>query len=289
MKRPFLIFIDGIRIFIRAGCLDSSAAISFYAFFSFIPIILISIAFIGFVLGTHAGLFDKVSLVAKESLPYLSDRMLADIKGLTVRWKAMSYIGFLSLFLSAELVFSAVSKAMARIFGLEKRWGILRRKVVNLAVFLLAMVSALISVLITAAGSLLAPLSLEVLGFDVKRHLVDSLAFKYLFPVLLVVFTVTLAFRIFSGHGLNLRYSLAGGVAFVMFWEAAKYVFAWYISNVPHYNRFYGSIGAVMVLLLWIFYSTGIFLFSACLAKAAFERRAAYGHRERGRGAKRAT
>ncbi len=272
MKKALQIFMDGLRIFMRAGCLDRAAAISFYAFFSIIPLMLLTIAFLGFVLGTHAGLFEKISVLARQALPYLSERALADVKGLATSWKAFSWIGLLSLFLSVELVFNSVSRAMEAIFNQGKRWGVVRRKVVNLIVFVVALLSALCSVVITAAYRLLGSFEFQVFGIDVKYYLVDSLAYKYIAPAALVVLTTALVLRIFSGSRLDLRHALAGSVFFVVMWEIAKYVFAWYMSNFPSYNRFYGSLGAVMALLLWIFYSTNIFLFSAALAKAAFDK-----------------
>lgn len=272
MKKAFAIFLDGIKIFIRAGCLDRAAAISFYAFFSIIPLMLLTIAFLGFVLGTHDGLFEKISVIARQALPYLSERVLTDVKGLATRWKAFSWLGLFSLFLSVELVFNSASKAMADIFNQDKKWGVVRRKVVNLVVFVVALLSALCSVLITAAYRLTGSFELQVLGIDIKYYLVDNLAYKYVAPVALVVLTTALVLRIFSGSRLDLRHAIVGSVFFVVFWEIAKQVFAWYVSNFPSYNRFYGSLGAVMALLLWIFYSTNIFLFSAALAKAAFDR-----------------
>ncbi|MBI5468270.1 MAG: YihY/virulence factor BrkB family protein, partial [Deltaproteobacteria bacterium] len=58
---------------------------------------------------------------------------------------------------------------------------------------------------------------------------------------------------------------------FTALWELAKQLFAWYVSNFGAYNKFYGSLETLMLLLLWIFYSSNIFLFSACVAKSAYD------------------
>ena len=42
-------------------------------------------------------------------------------------------------------------------------------------------------------------------------------------------------------------------------WSAISYFFSYYVSNLANYSVLYGSLGAVMILMLW-FYMTGIIL-----------------------------
>ena len=63
--------------------------------------------------------------------------------------------------------------------------------------------------------------------------------------------------------------SFFGSALFTVLWELAKQLFAVYVSNFQSYNKFYGSIGALMIFLMWIFYSASIFLFAASVSMAA--------------------
>ena len=50
-----------------------------------------------------------------------------------------------------------------------------------------------------------------------------------------------------------------GSLAF----NTASLCFVWYVSAFPHYNVVYGSIGAVLALLTWVYLSATIVLFGA--------------------------
>jgi membrane protein len=72
----------------------------------------------------------------------------------------------------------------------------------------------------------------------------------------------------------------AWGAAFVaVAWEATKRGVAWYVSSdLIHYRLVYGSLGAVVALLLWIYLSSWLVLFGAHVSAAiARSRRSAPG------------
>ncbi len=264
---------DSLYLYNRNGCFTSAAAMSFYAFFSLIPIMLLITAALGFIFGTHEGLLDTVIALVRRSLPYLSDRIVGDLRGLAGEWRKFGWISLLVLISSAELVLEATASALARVFDTGRRFGFIRRKIINIGVLFLGIVAALLSVLMTAVSAVLRKFHLSVFGVDLLYYVVQSLAFKIVLPFLIVSVIVAVVYRIFSGPNLNFRYAFYGSVIFAVLWETAKQVFAWYVLNFHSYNKFYASLGTLMILLIWIFYSANIFLFSASLARTAYAER----------------
>ncbi len=287
--RDFLaIWWEGGRVFLRNHCFTRAAAISFYGFFSLIPFMILVTAVIGFVLGSHAGLLDKVINVVREVLPYLSDRIIGDLRWLSGRWRSTGWLGLVFLLWSAEAVLAATSESLSAIFGTEQRWGFVRKKIINLLILCLATVAAFISIVITAASLLLRQVKIPVFGVDLSYYIIQSLTFKYALPFFLVAFMIAIVYRIFSGPNLNFRYAFYGSVVFTLLWEAAKHLFTWYISNFAAYSVFYASLGTLMVLLVWIYYSVNIFLYSASVAKAAYGRMGGAGEKRANRHAAKA-
>ncbi|MBI5344642.1 MAG: YihY/virulence factor BrkB family protein [Deltaproteobacteria bacterium] len=271
MKGLFSIIWSAIRIFRKSGSLDRAAAISFYFLFSLMPIMFFIAAALGVILGGRAGLLEKVAAMAKESFPYLSGRLSGDLKGLSSSWNAFGWVSLIILISSAELVLAALSDALIAIFDVRERFGFFRRKAVHFAVLLTAVAAALASAVVTAGVKIAQKIDVSVFGVDIAYYLIESLTLKYILPFSLVVLSVSAVYRISSGPNLNMRYSFYGSIVFSVLWEAAKNVFAWYIVFFPAYNRFYGSLGAIMVLLAWIFLTANLFLFSAAVARAAYE------------------
>ncbi len=271
MIKTFSTVWKGLKLFINNNCLTSAAAMSFYAFFSLIPLMILITASIGFVFGMHAGLLDRVIEMVRQGLPYLSERFINDLRGLSDKWQSYGWVGLLFLVYSTEMVLGATSEALTAIFGTTERYGFLRRKVLNLFVLLLAIIASLMSLVMTAVSIVFTRHNIEVAGVKLLISLIDSLVFKLVLPFFLMAGMVAVVFKILSGPNMNLRYSFYGSLLFTVLWESAKQLFAWYVSNFGSYNKFYGSLGTLMILLLWIFYSSNIFLFSACIAKSAYD------------------
>ena len=56
---------------------------------------------------------------------------------------------------------------------------------------------------------------------------------------------------------------MAGGLMCATLLEVAKHVFRWIISHNPNYGLIYGSLNTLILMLLWSFYASAIFLFCA--------------------------
>lgn len=59
---------------------------------------------------------------------------------------------------------------------------------------------------------------------------------------------------------------MAGALIFSLLWVAAKLLFVSYSEYATVYARLYGSLLEVVLLLLWVYYSAGLFLFGGIIA-----------------------
>jgi membrane protein len=59
------------------------------------------------------------------------------------------------------------------------------------------------------------------------------------------------------------RWISAGAVAATVLWLIASGLFSFYVSNFGNYNETYGSLGAVVILLMWLFISAYVVLLGA--------------------------
>ena len=270
MAGSLRVFVNAIRIFSRNNCFDRAAVISYYAFLSLMPIMLLLTSALGLLLGARADILDNLIGMARTRLPYLSERMITDIKGLASASTTFGWVSLIVLLFTAEFVLKAMADALIDIFDVHERYGFFRRRVLNALIAFMAVFAALVSIIVTAAAGIVSRINVRVLGIDLAYWLIESLTLKYILPFVIVVLTVTAVFQVFSGPNLRLRYAFYGSLIFAVLWETGKQCFALYIHYFPTYNRFYGSLGTIMLLLIWIYFSASIFLFSASIARAAF-------------------
>jgi len=59
------------------------------------------------------------------------------------------------------------------------------------------------------------------------------------------------------------RAAFAGGILCAALWEGAKRLFAWYVGSVAQVNVIYGSLGTLVVGLIYVHLCASLFLFAA--------------------------
>ena len=263
MKKLYIIIADSIRAFSYDKCVTMAAAISFYALFSLLPLMFLLFSFIGFILGTETWLLERTLEFVKESLPYLSNAIVEDVKGLVANRKVFGWLGVILLIWSAEFVILALRDAMNLIFGKEEKMGFIKARLVVWGTFFIWCVVFLISIGLPVAAEILSRVKIAALGIDISYYLAKSITFKYFLPAVIMVIAVACIFKIMLGKNIKIRHAILGSMIFSVLWEAAKHLFALYLAHFGSFNKMYGSLGAIMIMLLWIFYSAIILLFSA--------------------------
>ncbi len=68
-----------------------------------------------------------------------------------------------------------------------------------------------------------------------------------------VVSTMMLLYKFGPNRPQKWRHIWPGALLATLLWLGATLVFSWYVRNIAHYNLLYGSIGAVIALILWLY------------------------------------
>ncbi len=94
----------------------------------------------------------------------------------------------------------------------------------------------------------------------------------YLLPYLVTVLFFTFVYKVIPTGNVSLMSALIGSAIFSALMEIAKQFFTWYVANYTAYNVIFGSLEAVVILVIWVFYIALIFLFCAELI-SSYQRR----------------
>lgn len=94
---------------------------------------------------------------------------------------------------------------------------------------------------------------------------------RYIVALGAIVFSTALLYYIGPSRRNRLRRVLPGATVATALWWAATTIFGWYVRNIANYNVLYGSIGAVVALLVWMYILSVIALYG-CEFNAERER-----------------
>ena len=259
-----------IHGYVEDEAMTRGAAIAFYAFFSLAPLLVIAIAIAGAVFGEQAA----EGAVAAQLREVMGDVAAEAVQGLvqsaadreTGRIAAYASLGVLVVLASS--VFSEVQAALNAIWRAppHPRGTLVQvalNKALSFALVLLTGVLLLLSLLATTALSILAtwaaglvPQAARLLGWA-------NFALTFLLGTLLFA----AIYKVLPNRRLRWRDVGVGAVATGFLFTVGKALIGWYIG-LTGVATSYGAAGALMAVLLWIYYSAQIFLLGAEFTRA---------------------
>jgi membrane protein len=256
------------RAFSQDGCMNLSAALAFYTILSLIPFLFLTVSAAGFILGSSDDAHRMAISVFDRLYPQASAVIFKEVKAISQRAGVLGWVGILSLIWTASIIFSSLEYAMGEVFRVEKRRNILRSRLLALAMIPAAGALFLFSLFATAFSRIMEAYHFKILGVDLADSDFIQFMVGYIFPYLILSLAFTAIYKIIPNTSIAFRHALAGGASCAFLFEAAKHFFTWYVARSSQYNIIYGSLEAMIILVVWTFYSSSILLFCAEVVSA---------------------
>ncbi len=173
---------------------------------------------------------------------------------------------------SANSGMKAIIDALNVAYDEKERRSFIRLNLVSLVFTLIAIV-----LMILAIGAVVvAPIALADLGLGGVSHALLTIV-RWPALLALVILALAAAYRYAPDrHEPRWQWLSVGSVAAAAAWLVISVLFSWYIANFGHYNVTYGSLGAALGLMMWMWISMIVILIGAQL-NAEIERQAARG------------
>lgn len=259
--------------FFRHNCFNLAAAVAFYSILSLIPFFFIVVSLAGRLVGSSESVMMAIDRLLADAIPFYSHLLMNEVTKIRLGSGFYGLIGLLFILWTGSLIFDSLEYAFNQVFESPRRRPFLKTKLMGLAVFpvggfLLTLVFFL-SALLGMVQSLSVTEYLPFLG-RFKTTAIEvalaSIPHLFLFAVLVMAFRIVPAVTITYGQA-----CLGAGIS-TLGWVVLKQVFGLVIIPNPNYGVVYGSLKAMIILILWIFFAVCLVLFSAELI-AALRRR----------------
>ncbi len=250
-----------IQRYFSDGISQSAAELSYFLLFTFCPLLMFLTA-----------------VLAQVPLPETSVAILSEFLPLDVQEVIIGYMEYIRSMPSLQPMMAGtimtlyfLSRAvrslmctMNAIYRVPRRTGTLRRGILSLmlsAGFLLAIFS---SILLMICGRTIFRLIhtwfplFSIVADSIERASYPMTA-AFLFLFVLVIN------RVVPNIKLRWRDAAPGAALSVAAWLFLSYVFSFYVDNMANYSLLYGSLGAIIALMLWLYLSSIILLLGAIL------------------------
>jgi membrane protein len=167
--------------------------------------------------------------------------------------------GLLGSFWAASAAVGCAMKALNRAYDVKDDRSFIRKKAVGLGITLLFFGLMLSAATLLGTGQFAAREIGEELGWE--TWLVTTFNWASVPAALaLVALAVAILYALGPNTEHQWRWVSPGALLFIAAWALGSFAFAYYVSNFDTYNRTYGSIGAVILLLVWLYWTNFILL-----------------------------
>ena len=257
--------------FVEDNVMKLSASLAYYTVFSMGPLLIVIIYLCSLFFGREAiegTIYGQISsFVGSDTAKQLQDI----IKNASIgdKGKVAAIIGILTLLIGATTVFAEIQDSINSIWGIKPKpkRGWLKLLVNRLLSF---------SIIITLGFLLLVSLGIsyivEALSDRLARAFPDvTVVLFYIFNLVLSLVVIStlfaVIFKVLPDAKIKWRDVIAGAIATALLFMLGKFGISFYIGQ-SDVGSTYGAAGSLVVLLVWVYYSSIILYFGAEFTKA---------------------
>jgi membrane protein len=255
-----------VQEFQRDDALGIAAQLAYYLILALFPFILVLVSLMG-TFGSEE-LASEVLTYFQRVMPQqayaIIETFTANIISGQAEAPGLFTFGILFTIWAASGAFAALINALNRAYDVQETRPFWKVRGIAILMTLGLSVLVLIGVLLLVLGPQIGDTIAQVFGLKDTFELGWNIA-RWPAALFFMVFTVALLYYFAPDVEQPFRWITPGGLIGVLLWVLASVAFNFYVSNFGSYNKTYGSIGAVIVLLLYLYISSLTILFGATL------------------------
>jgi membrane protein len=244
---------------------DVAAALSYYAFLALPAVLLIAVGVFVRTAGpdTIESMLDRLEgVVPAEAIQLLRDSLTRAIENQS-GGLVLIVVGFLLALWTASGAVNALMRGLNRVYDREETRGFVRQRGTALAILVCLLLAFGLAFGVLVLGPVLSDWLGGLLGIE---EVFGWLWWTLQWPVLLLGLFAAFASILYLGPNVDhprWRFLTPGAIVAVVVWLVASGLFALYVSLFGSYNKAWGSLAAVIIMLTWLWLSALALLLGA--------------------------
>jgi membrane protein len=259
---------EGFTAFVDDNALSRGAAIAFYAVTAIAPVLFVTTAIAGLVLGPKAASAAVLYQLRKMMSPQSADLVqnaIIHVRGVHHSIQG-SLIGLVALIITTSGVFTEMEDALNVIWKAPRHesylYQLLRGRVLSLGLVVVLGFLFMVSLVVAAGVGVVG----RFLNYDMANSPLVTGVINPGLSFVLISLLFALIYKVMPNKVLYWRDVILGAMGTALLFLAGQALISVYVSRFLTAN-IYGAAGGVIVLLVWGYYSAQIFLLGAEFTK----------------------
>jgi YihY family inner membrane protein len=237
-----------------------SGAVAYYTLLSIVPLFVVLLVGLSHLVDEQR-LLDTVASNLELAIPGQAAAITEQVESFLAHREVVGIVGLLALVVFSSTAFTVVENAMAVIF--HHRAVTQRRRFVVSALLpyaFMALIGVGLLIITVVSGAFHAMKAVRVFGYTWPPAGLSG-AVLYLLGVVGLALLLTAFYMVLPVGRVRFGQALVGGVTATVLWEVTRHVLVWYFATLSMVNVIYGSMSAVIVVLLTLEAGALILLF----------------------------
>lgn len=257
-----------LRRFLDADVITQAAAVAFYAALSMAPLLLLLLWFTASAPSAQAAAVAQIGVLMGPEAQDVARTVIANARARPDTGSLAGWWSIGLLLVGATAVFAQLQDALNRIFRTDAtalagigQW--LRKRLLSFGLLLALGFLLLVSLTVTT-----------LLQFTLSRYHLLQPSVAQLASLFVYALAFALMYRFLPDRRVRWRLALGGGALTAALFVLGRAAIAWYLDRAPTGSA-YGAMGALALMMLWVYYAAMILFAGAVVTATVDERRGA--------------
>ncbi|MBT2677967.1 YihY/virulence factor BrkB family protein [Bacillus sp. ISL-35] len=196
----------------------------------------------------------KAINVINQLLPEESAQLLRDnvVKLVSERNGGLLTFGIIGTIWSASNGMNAFMKAMNIAYDVKETRSFIKARLVSILLTIGLILAFVVALLLPVFGNVILDMVQTIIPIPEPYDIIFNVI-RWVIGIVVMVAVLTGLYRIAPNKHYPFKHVLPGAIFATIVWQLISLGFSFYVSNFGNYSATYGSLGGVIVLMLWLF------------------------------------
>lgn len=238
--------------FVEDDVVGMSAQLAYFFLLSLFPFLIFLLTLIGFMPINPDSVFNIIHrYIPGESM----ELILQNVNQLMEeRNSGLLSFGIILTIWSASNGINALMRVFNHAYETDERRSFIVRRLISIALTIAMILVITVALALPVFGKVAGNYIFALLGYT-DNFIVFWETFRWILSFFIIIFILTILYILGPNQRITLRHALPGAIIATIGWQLTSLGFAYYVENLGNFSYTYGSLGSIIVLMIWFFLS----------------------------------
>lgn len=250
----FIIKINNDNIFAQ------SAQLAYYLILAFIPFLIFIMTIIGFSSLNSMQVLEGLKSILPNNVFELIEMTVVDV--VDTQNARLLGISILVTMYSASSGIRAIIRGVNKAYDLHEHRSFIKIATIAIIFTVALPIMIMLALSLLVFGSLIGNYLIYIFKSKSTIILVWNIS-RYILVIVAMILIFACVYRFTPAKKVSWKEAFPGAIVSTLGWIIISSVFSYYINNIANYSRLYGSLGAVFIMMTWLYLTSLILILGA--------------------------